>query len=116
MDNSDIVIIIFDVIVLFLGAYLIFCAVKMKKKDEIPPILLAPKELSLCKNPYGFIDNMFPFLLIFGIVCVIFGALNILGDTVLDFPRIVYGISVVVLIAVWIWFSMMLKRAKAEFM
>ena len=114
--NSDVVIIIFDCLVLLLGAYLIFNAVKMKKTDTIPPILLAPKELELCKNPYGFVDYMFPFLLIFGIICVLYGVVSIVGDALLSFPRIVDGVAVVVLIGAWIWFSVMLKRAKARFM
>ena len=114
--NSDTIMTIFDVIVLLLGAYLIFCAVKMKKTDEIPSILLAPKELKLCKNPYDFIDYMFPFLLIFGIVCVIFGIVSIIMDAILHLPGIYDGIAVLILLTVWVWFSMMLRRAKNRFM
>lgn len=114
--NSDTVIIIFDVLILLLGIYLIFNAIKMKKTDEMPSILLTPKELKLCKNPYGFIDYMFPFLLIFGIVATLFGIVSLIGDTLLDFPRIYDGVAVLVLLTVWVWFSMMLRRAKQKFM
>lgn len=114
--NSDVVFIIFDAIVLLLGAYLMFCAFKMKKTDKIPPILLAPKELELCKNPYGFIDYMFPYLLAFGIICVLFGVSSIIGDAFLEFPKMFSAIAVVVLIASWFAFSMMLKKAKAKYM
>ncbi|HAQ52323.1 MAG TPA: hypothetical protein DCR12_06115 [Lachnospiraceae bacterium] len=114
--SSNVVIIVFDVLILLLGLYLIFNAIKMKKTDEMPSILLTPKELKLCKNPYGFIDYMFPFLLIFGIVATVFGIVSLLGDTVLNFPRIYDGIAVVILLAVWFWFSMMLRKAKQKFM
>ncbi|MCR4611550.1 MAG: hypothetical protein K5644_06600 [Lachnospiraceae bacterium] len=114
--NSEVVLIIFDVIVLLLGVYLIFNAIKMKKTDTIPGILLAPKELKMCKNPYGFIDYMFPFLLVFGIVCTLFGIVSVLGDGLLDFPAIYNGISVLILLTVWVWFSMMLRKAKTKFM
>ncbi len=114
--SSNVVIIVFDVLILLLGLYLIFNAIKMKKTDEMPSILLTPKELNLCKNPYGFIDYMFPFVLIFGIVAAVFGIVSLIGDTLLDFPRIYDGIAVLILLAVWVWFSMMLRRAKSKFM
>ena len=114
--NSDVVIIIFDVLILLLGGYLIFNAIKMKKTDQMPNILLTPKELKYCKNPYEFIDYMFKYLLIFGIVCTVFGIVSLLGDTVLDFPRIYDGIMVVILLGVWFWFSVMLRKAKQKFM
>ncbi len=114
--NSDTVFLIFDVIVLLLGIYLIFNAIKMKKTDSIPTMLLGPKEIKMCKNPYGFIDYMFPFILVFGIVCVVFGIFNIVADAILHLPGIYDGIAVVVLLAVWFWFSMMLRKAKNRFM
>ena len=114
--NSDVVIIIFDVLILLLGAYLVFNAIKMKKTDTIPAVLLTPKELQYCRDPYGFIDYMFKFLLIFGIVCTAFGIVSLLGDTVLSFPKLYDAIAIVILLAVWFWFSMMLKKAKKIFM
>ena len=114
--NSGVIMLIFDVIILILGGYLIFRAIEMKKKDEIPGVLLAPKELKMCKNPYGFIDYMFPFLFTFGIACSVFGIFNLIADGLLDLPGIYDGISVIVLLAVWVWFSMMLKKAKTKFM
>ena len=114
--NSDTVLIIFDVIVALLGVYLIYNAIKMKKTDEIPGLLLGPKEMKLCKNPYGFIDYMFPFILIFGIVCTLFGIVSVIGDAILHLSGIFDGIAVIILLAVWFWFSMMLRKAKNKYM
>ncbi len=114
--NSKTIMIIFDVIVLLLGVYLIYNALKMKKNDEISSLLLAPKELKLCKHPYDFIDYMFPIMLSFGIVCVLFGIASLIVDAWLDLPGIYEAALVVVLIGVWIWFSLMLRKAKRKFM
>ncbi len=114
--NSSTVMVLFDVLITILGGYIIFCAYKMKKSDDIPPILLTAKEIQICKRPYDFVDYMFPFTMIFGCVCFIFGVFNILADVVLHLPSIATGISVIILIGVWIWFSQMLRNAKRRFL
>lgn len=71
---------VFDAVLLLLGIYLIFQAVRMKNTGAISDWLLPPEELKKCKKKKEYIEYMAIREIAFGAASVLLGAAGILGD------------------------------------
>ena len=121
MTNANIML-IFDIIVLVLGIYILYQARYMKMNQEVPSLFVAPEEMQRCRNKKGFIQFFYSKAMIFGIVDLIFGLEGIYNDflstvnTALpQLNDIVNDIVLLVFLGVWIWFSIQLRKGKSEF-
>jgi len=120
--TKDNIMLIFDIIVLVLGIYIIYQARFMKGNQEVPSLFVAPEEMKLCRNKKGFINFFYSKAIIFGVVDVIYGLEGIYNDYITQMNEalpqlndIVNDVVLVVFLGIWIWFSMQLKKGKREF-
>ncbi|MCR5668480.1 MAG: hypothetical protein K6G05_05450 [Lachnospiraceae bacterium] len=121
MDSSKLML-LFDVIVLMLGFYILFQARAMKINQEVPSLFVSPSEMRQCRNKKGFILSLYPKANIFGIVDIIFGlegvyndGISAMNESMVQLNEVVNIIVLLIFVAVWIWFSVQLRKAKEEF-
>lgn len=107
---------IFDVIMIFLGAVILIQGIQMKRKNEMSGLFVPAEEMTKCKDISGFCKAMFPKVMIFGIISTGFGIQGLINDTVYPFGKGVTLIVLVVFIGAWIWFSMVLKKEKEKYL
>ncbi|MBO5302668.1 MAG: hypothetical protein J6A92_01300 [Lachnospiraceae bacterium] len=109
-------ILIFDVIITILGAYVMFSAFQMKRKGEISSFIVNPAEITRCKDKNGFIGHVYSQTLIFGAVCLIYGLLALVNDTGVMFLGKFFNVAgVVVFLGIWIWYNAQVKKGKDKF-
>lgn len=87
------------------GLYVLFAAYQMKVQGIINSSLLLTKETAYkkCKDKEAYIKEMFPTLLLFGVVTTACGAIDLLNTYVVDIA-IVYFASLAVFVIVFILF------------
>ncbi|MQN00945.1 MAG: hypothetical protein DUD27_00975 [Lachnospiraceae bacterium] len=114
------IMLVFDLAIAGLGAYLLYTAFHMRQEKKVPPILLAKEEVDRCEDPEGFTSYMFPKTLVFAVVSTICGILCFLSDLkVLPLSQKsgnIFGIvMLLIFLAVWLYFIFFLKKAKEKY-
>jgi hypothetical protein len=109
----------FDVIVLLLGAYLVYCAFVMKKDGTIPSAIVPAQSMQNCRDPKGYAKYLFPWVSAFAVGSLIFGGLSLGLDLhVIDLGEAYAKINVVVIILfllLWGLFSYALRKGHSKF-
>lgn len=110
---------IFDVIILALGAYIVFCAVRLKS-NNVPSTLIPPEYLKKCRDVEGLCKKLFRPACIFALVSLLYGVYSFVFDFgLVSTSSQVTSIVNVVLIGLffvgWIYFSYILRKASEEF-
>lgn len=105
---------IFEILVLLLGLLIIYRALRMKKNGVVPSLFVSSFEMKSIVDVAGFIKEIFPNCVVFGIGSVAFGIEGIL-DEFLHFGNKVNSITIIVFLLLWIYFSYMLRKAKTDF-
>lgn len=98
------------------GIYSLYSYVKMKKEGEINASLLLGKDYlyKKCKDKEGYIKKAGPALLIFGIVAVLYGGIDIIHCYV--YPVTVADtVGMIVFFFVLIWFGVYTAKLKKQF-
>ena len=118
--NSDVFMLIFDVLMIVIGAVIIGHGINMNSKKKVPVFFVPQEELKECTDMPGFVKYLLPRVLTFGVVCLLFGAVNLALDLVFakidTIPlRIVNYASLVILLVTWFWFSAQLRKGKEKF-
>ena len=107
--------VIFDVIIVALGVYLIYAGFQMKRTGEISTVIINRMEIGNCRDKKGFIDKIYKQTLIFGVVALAFGILGGVNDMLYSLGR-VYDIgSVLIFLVVWFWFTKAIRNGRKEF-
>ena len=114
------IMLIFDIVIAGLGAYLLYAALTMKKKKEVPEIFVAKEEAGRCEDKQGFATYMFPKTMVFAITSLASGILCFLADMKLlpldKKSGNIFGIvMLLVFLTVWLYFTIFLKRAKEKY-
>ena len=109
----------FDVILLALGGYLLYAANQMKRNQNIPNSIVPAHVMLTCKDVKGYADYLYPWIVAFAIACLAFGFVSVGLDTgVLQLGIIGSIINIVVVIgflALWIAFSVVLRKGQKKF-
>ena len=109
----------FDVILLGLGAYLVYSAVEMKRNGNIPNSIVPAHVMLTCKDAKGYADYLYPWIVAFAIACIAFGLVSVGLDTgILQLGIVGSIINIVVVIgflALWIAFSVVLRKGQKKF-
>ena len=72
--------IIIDILLSACAVYILYLNFKMKASGEIPQFLISPKvNLERSKDKPGFIKYMFPRLIIYSVIVLLFSAVNIIA-------------------------------------
>lgn len=109
------VMMVLDVVIIGVGAYMISAAVQMKRSGEVSTSILAKEEHGRCTDKKGFIEFMYKKEVGFGILTAVIGALGLVSDLI-KLPRMVGIVGMLVFLAAFLWFQSELKKARAQFL
>ncbi len=108
-------ILVFDVIILVLGAYIVYTGIKMKRERNVPTLFFAKEELNRCRDTEGLADYLFPRTMIFGGISAVFGVLGFFHDVMGVLPEWINIVMMVVFLGAWGWFSWSLRKGKEAY-
>jgi uncharacterized membrane protein HdeD (DUF308 family) len=112
--NKNTIMVIFGIILLGLGIFIILKAFQMKKSGHISDLFVSPDEMKKCRDEKSFVNELFMPCIIFGLVSAGFGIEEFL-NLVFKFPYVESVVAVAVFLAVWIYFSHMLRVKKDKY-
>jgi hypothetical protein len=95
--------ILFDVIILMYGLYMVYSGYQMKKTHQPPNILINQTELVGAKDVKGFCEAMFKPLVSFGMLAVLYGIVGFINDKYTDQPMVNF-VSVALFLIMCVWF------------
>ena len=106
---------VIDAVVIIFGVYFLYITCMMKKKMQIPGVLLAEKEMSMVKDKTGFIQYLFVPMLLCAIGFILLGVFNLLLDLKgFSFPYDNY-VSLVLFLVVFGFYLHKFRTAKAMY-
>ena len=116
MDNMDSIWGFIGVIVFSCGVYALYAFIKMKMTGEINATLLLGKDYiyKKCKNKDAFIKKAGPALLVFGIVALVYGAIDVIHCYVYSM-EIVDTVGMIVFFIVLVAFAVYTTKLKREY-
>ena len=116
MDNMDSVWGIIGIIVLACGLYAIYAFIKMKTTGEINASLLLGKEYTYkkCKNKEAYVRKAGPALLVFGIVALVYGIIDVVHCYVSPMD-IVDTAGMIIFFVVLVAFAVYTTKIKKEY-
>lgn len=97
---------LFDIVIMLLGIYMIFAALKMRKTGEISPVIITPEEIARCRDKSGFIAFMYWKEAVFGGILTVVGVLGVVNDKLIE---------LLLFLAAFLWFQEELRKARAKF-
>jgi uncharacterized membrane protein HdeD (DUF308 family) len=107
---------IIDVVILVLGAYLVFAGIKNYKLGDVDNMLITAEERAKCSDIKGLSNYLMPKSAIFGAFCILFGIQGLLSDSQkLEFPKAVNAAFLVAFVIVWVVFSSVIRKAKKTY-
>lgn len=107
---------IFDIIILALGAYLLYAGIKNYLAHKIDPMLITSEELARCTDVEGLSKYLMPKTAVFGAFCILFGVQGVLNDTgKIPSSQMVNVIFLLAFVVVWVVFSYFIRTAKKRF-
>lgn len=109
------VMLVFDIIITALGIIVITTGFTSIKKGIVTAFFLPEEDLRKVKDKNALCQYLFPIVESFGGICLMFGIESLINDTFYPLPKLVYLASVFLFITAWLWFSMMLKKARDKF-
>lgn len=71
---------IFDIVILGYGFLIVRGALQMHKTNVPASMLIPAEELTGCKDPVGFCEAMYQKTLVFGILCIVYGAVCTINE------------------------------------
>lgn len=107
--------VIFDLIILGLGIYLLYTSVQMKKKGEISTLIVNSEEIPKCRDKQGFIDFMYKKTLILAIVALVFGILAGISDGIHSFGKYFTIGADVIFVVTWLWFIVEQRKGREKY-
>lgn len=109
--SSEIVVLVFDIIILILGVNTLFSALRMKKTG-IPSAILIPKEeQARIRNQKAFCEKIFQPTLLFGILICVYGVADLCNSFVVRVPYMDIA-CIACFLLVCAWYMKKLRDAK----
>lgn len=110
MDNINFLM-IFDVVILGYGFWIMLGAVKMNK-TKVPASMLIPEEdLIGSRDPEGFCEVMYKKTFVFSIICMLYGVAGVISELFLK-SRIFNIITLTIFIIAVLWFCKEMRNAR----
>lgn len=113
--NPDSFMMLFDVIILCYGVYLVYSGYQMKKTHQPSSIIINQADLIGARDTRGFCEAMFKPVVVFGIMAIVYGVVGFINDRFLDEPMVNF-ISVVLFLVLCFWFLQEMKKNKARYL
>lgn len=113
--GSDSFMILFDIIVVCYGVYLIYSAFQMRKTHQPSNLIVNQGDLVGARDVKGFCEAMFKPLVGFGIASIIYGVLAFANDRYLNVPMI-NTVAMPIFLVLCIWFVWKMKKIKESYL
>ncbi len=113
--SSDTVMTLFDTIILILGLYGVYSAVRMKQTRIPPSLFVSREELDCIKDAGGFCGRIYLPTIRFGAAACLYGAAALVTRHVLR-CRPVYIVAALLFLAVCVWYVKELQKVKKDYM
>ena len=86
-------------------------------KTNVPASMLIPaEELTGCKDPVGFFEAMYQKTLVFGILCIVYGAVCTINEYGLGSIKLLNIIALTVFIIAVLWFCKEMRSAREKYL
>ena len=105
---------IVDVILIICGIYCLFTAGKMKCEHQIPKWLFSEQELYHIRQPKEFCEVMSPKTIIFGVLCMLFGAWGLITEFLIT-NKLAEAIGIGIFLVGIAWYMAQLSKAKKTY-
>lgn len=109
------VMIIFNIVIMGFGIYMVAAALKMKNTGEINSAVITEEEIAKCKDKKAFIEFIYWREAVFGVMVVIVGALGLVDDLIVSLGSFNF-IEMIVFLLGFIWFQSGLRKAREKFL
>ena len=107
---------IFDVIIGFLGIYLVYAGVKCTKNGTLDTMIVTADEQIACKDATALSKYLMPKTAVFGGFCILFGLQGLCNDMgCINFPSMVNSLFLIAFVVVWILFSYFIRTGKKKY-
>lgn len=110
------VMLIFDIVMIVLGIYMMAASLKMKRTKEIGTMILAEEDVQKCKDKAGFATFFYSYELVMGIAFLLCGAVRLADKLLIKIGGALDVVPIIVLLIVACWFYKGLQDAKAKFL
>lgn len=110
------VMMIFDVVMIGLGVYMMITAWNMRRKNEIGTMVLAEEELARCNDKEGFITYIYWREAVMGGALIMYGVIELLDKYIIKIGGVLDYVPIVILLIVLAWFYKCLQNARKQFL
>ena len=114
MDKLNMVV-IFDVVILAFGLYMLFSGNKMKKTGKISTLIVNENEINRIFDKNGFIDAIYGKMMVFAGIMSVYGVLMLVDDTGIASVPYLGMAGIFVFIVAMVWFFHELRTIKGKF-
>lgn len=106
---------ILDIIVAIYGMYVFASSLNMRRTGELSSMIVSIEEMSADVDKVGFIHAVDMKMIIFGMVAIIYSAINIWNTVTLNLV-IINVLSVVIFIGFCLWFVWNIQKVRKLFL
>ena len=106
-------IILFDVVIFAYGAYAIYAAIRLKKKQELTSFFTGGDN-SPVRDKRGHIEAVYGKTILMGAVAAVYGGVGFVNDYFTPVPVIMKALMLLFLTAI-VWFAISIRRAKRQY-
>lgn len=111
--SSEMIVLIFDIIIFIFGVDALYAAVRMKKTGAPSAILIPKEEQIKVKNPEKFCQKMYQPTIVFGLMICLYAAVDFANRRVFHVP-VADLLSIACFLIVCIWYVRKLREVKGE--
>lgn len=113
--SSDSFMSLFDMIILFYGAYMIYSGYQMRKTHEPSKLIITQSDLIGARDPKGFCEAMFKPFVIFGMLAILYGIVGFLNDRFVEDPMVNLA-AIGLFLILCFWFMRELNKNKTKYL
>ena len=113
--SSDSFMLLFDVIILCYGLYLIYSGYQMKKTHQPSNLIINQADLIGARDTKGFCEAMFKPTVVFGMMAVLYGIVGFINDRYVDEPMVNFA-SIILFLILCFWLLRETKKYKSQYL
>ena len=113
--GSDSFMVLFDLIILFYGLYLVYSAYQMRKTHQPPNMIINQADLVGARDTKGFCEAMFKPTVVFGMMAALYGIVGFVNDRYVDEPMVNF-VSIALFLILCFWYLRETKKYKSQYL
>ena len=113
--GSDSFMLLFDLIILCYGLYLVYSAYQMKKTHQPSNLIINQADLVGARDTKGFCEAMFKPTVVFGMMAVLYGIVGFVNDRYVDEPMVNF-VSIALFLILCFWYLRETKKYKSQYL